>query len=241
MNFEHRISPACQQHLTQQIVPQFLGPAGGGHQQRDPPLPSPLRGDGETLGKLCAGSSAPEHPVLAELQAEKERGPPSPPQLPPPPCARTVLGAVPRTSGSQSRDLTRRLCFLLKFCKSTSVRQVLVGCDGLLGKPGAGARQTCCPTQPTPMGTTQPPGHPHIGASPAPPLLAGCCHQPFASTELHPLPTGNLKATFKLIYLLLRVVLLNGWHFLPTPESFWRLECLSPTHINSRPHLRREH
>lgn len=54
--------------------------------------------------------------------------------LDPPLRGHPALGAVPRTSCSWVCDLTTRLCFLLNFCKSTSLRPVLVGCDGLLGK-----------------------------------------------------------------------------------------------------------
>lgn len=36
-----------------------------------------------------------------------------------------TLGTMPRTSSSQSCDLTTRSCFLLKFCTSTSVTQIL--------------------------------------------------------------------------------------------------------------------
>lgn len=63
-------------------------------------------------------------------------------------------------------------------------------------------------------------------------------HQHCAGAELHPLPTGNLNATFKLIYLLPRVWYYSrAWHFLPTPGPLRSLEYLSLTHINSRARL----
>lgn len=137
--------------------------------------------------------------MLGELQAEKERGPPSPPWPPPPPRARAALGAVPRTSCSQSYDLTTRSCFLLKFCKSTSVRQVPVGCDGLLGKLWAstswGPGGLTVPLIPAPWGPPNPPAALTSGHAQHP---LSCKPRPsaFASAELHPLPTGNFKGNF---------------------------------------------
>lgn len=148
--------------------PRLPGPAFGGCQHPDPPLALLPRGDGETLGALCPGSSAPQCRMLRELQAGKEHGPPSPPWLPPPPRAHAVLGAMPRTSCSQARDSTARSCFLLKFCKSTSVRQVPGGCDGLLGKWGAGTSQGLGELA---AWDHQAPGHLHARVSTAPPFL----------------------------------------------------------------------
>lgn len=103
-----------------------------------------------------------------------------------------------------------------------------MGCDGILG--ALGARRA-----PGPVGTPDP-GPSCRGERSTCPSCIG--HQHRAGAELHPLPTGNLEATFKLIYLLPRVWSRSrAWHFLPTPGPLWSLEYLSLTHVSSRAQL----